>query len=120
MYEDSMSIKKLFLLSILMISHGVYASDDREKMYLTQVLNQLSAIKPLLVSAAREQSSINRVKFHYTKFKSSNGKISNGVIDDINEIEKGIREKLNHAPHSPHVFKPIKGDYIPSFHTEPK
>ena len=115
-----MKIKTIFFISILAISHSIYASDEQERIYLTQVLNQLNAIKPLLVSAAREQPTSNRVTFHYTKFRHSDGKISNGIIEDINEIENGIREKLHYSSRSPHTFKPIKGDYVKSFHGEKK
>ena len=115
-----MRMRLIEIFLILVMSQSVYASDDQERIYLTQVLNQLHAIKPLIVAAAREQPTCNRVKFHYTRFRRPDGKVSNGIIDDINEIENGIKEKLYQSSISPHTFKPIKGDYVESSNGEKK
>ncbi|MEO8402578.1 MAG: RAQPRD family integrative conjugative element protein [Gammaproteobacteria bacterium] len=106
--------KKAILLSLLitLLSLSANATEEQERIYLTQMLNQLNALKPLIVSAAREQPRDNRTQFHYTHFRDANGKTQNGLLEDINEIEKGILEKLDHTPSAPHSIQPIKGDFI--------
>lgn len=64
-----------------------------------------------IMQAAKEQPKTNRVQFHYTAFRDVTGH-HNGLLEDINAIEKGIREKLHDTPNAPHLIKPIKGDYI--------
>lgn len=93
------------------ISTTVLANEEQERIYLTQMLNQLQAIKPLVVAAAKEQPKENRIQFHYTRYRDVNGKIHNGLIEDINEIENGIKEKIS-QPSAPHTFNPIRGDYV--------
>lgn len=110
-------MKKLIILFILaMISLNVLADENHEKIYLTQMLNQLNALKPLIFSAAHEQDKQARIEFHYTEYHDSNGIQHNGLLEDINNIEGGIRAKLNQQYHEPRYFPAIKGDYIETFH----
>lgn len=88
------------------------ANDQKERMYLRQLLNQLNAMKPLIIAASKEQPKTNRIAFHYMSYRDSHGKIHNGLIDDINRIEQEIRAKLYHLPPEPHSIPSIKGDYI--------
>jgi RAQPRD family integrative conjugative element protein len=114
MREDTM--KNIVLISMVTIfsvfSQIAWASKEFESDYLTQVLNQLESIKPLIVSAAKEQPKDNRFHFHYFSYKDNSGTKHNGLLEDINEIEKGIKERLNTIPSEPHTFKQISGDYI--------
>jgi len=109
-----MKINLLFIFSIAIciISSSALASDQKEKIYLTQMINQLDSLKPLIVAASKEQSSQARIRFHYTSYNDIDGKPHNGLLDDINEIEKGIQEKLNDNLNEPHSFQAIKGDYL--------
>jgi RAQPRD family integrative conjugative element protein len=99
-------------IGLALFSLNVFAVESEERIYLTQIINQLHAIKPLIVSASKEQPKTNRIQFHYTSYRDLNGKKHNGLLDDINEIENGIKEKLEKIPSAPHTFQPIKGDYI--------
>lgn len=107
-------IKMKYFILVLMFGFNqvVLAGDAEERMYLMQAMNQIQAVKPLLIAAAKEQPKTNRVKFHYTSFRGSDGKTHNGVMEDVAEIEKGIREKLHKISSEPHTFSPIKGDYM--------
>lgn len=113
MRKKMMKIKNILLLLIIWVftCNGAFAGEENERIYLIQILNQLHAIKPLIVAAAKEQPKTNRIKFHYTRYRDMNG-IHNGLLDDINAIEMGIKEKLHQLPHSPHFVESIKGDYI--------
>jgi len=102
----------LLCVAISIMSMNLFASTEQEKIYLTQILNQLNAMKPLIVAAAYEQPKTNRIQFHYTSYKDATGKSHNGLLNDVNEIENGIQEKLNHIPEEPHILLPLKGDYI--------
>lgn len=96
---------------VLLISTPVWASQEAERTYLIQILNQLDAMRPLVIAAAQEQPTTNRMQFHYTAFKGNNGKQHQGLLEDINAIEQGIRQKLSSAI-EPRMFQPIQGDYM--------
>jgi RAQPRD family integrative conjugative element protein len=107
-----LSIMLAVAFSMGLISTNVMASESHEKMYLIQMMNQLDALKPLVVSASKEQDRNARIKFHYTTYRDSNGKIHNGLLEDINELRKGIQEKLTQPISEPRYFQSIKGDYL--------
>lgn len=103
----------LFLTTtIILFSIQSYAGDKQERMYLIQLINQIEAMKPLVIAAENEQVKNLRIQFHYTSYQDNSGKLHSGLLDDINEIEKGIREKLSQTSTEPHRFSEIKGDYL--------
>jgi RAQPRD family integrative conjugative element protein len=114
MFEADMKINQLMAIGFLgvMCWTNSHAGETQERVYLTQIVNQLNAIKPLIVAAQNEQPQGNRVKFHYSHYINADGRIQNGLLDDINAIEAGVREKLDKMPESPHEIKPIAGDFI--------
>ncbi len=107
-------MKVIVIIAMLMslFSLQAMANETREKIYLTQIINQLEAIKPLVVSANQEQERGARIKFRYTSYRDANGVSHNGLLEDINAIEKGIQKKLNHAISEPRHFQAINGDYL--------
>ena len=109
-----MKIKMLLLVLFFVnvISLDAEASEREERIYLIQILNQLHAIKPLVIAASLQQPKTNRIQFHYVTYKDANKKQHNGLLDDLNQIETGIQNKLNHVPIEPSRPSPIKGDYI--------
>ncbi len=120
-----MKFKLPMALFIGLLSFNAIASESHERMYLKQMINQLEALKPLVVSASRDQPAYARVKFHYTAYRDTNGIIHNGLLEDITEIQNGIKEKLNQKIDEPRHFQSIKGDYldikkIKSHNTEPE
>ncbi|MEO8964500.1 MAG: RAQPRD family integrative conjugative element protein [Gammaproteobacteria bacterium] len=109
-----MKIKNFLIVAIIISVFSIksMADDAREKIYLIQMINQLDAIKPLILAAANEQENDARIKFHYKSYRESNGLLHNGLLEDINEIKKGIQDKLNQTTAEPHHFQAIKGDYL--------
>jgi RAQPRD family integrative conjugative element protein len=107
-----MKLKLPVILFIGLVSFNAIASESHERMYLKQMINQLEALKPLVVSASHEQPNNVRVKFHYTSYRDTNGIFHNGLLEDINEIQNGIKEKLNQKIDDPNHFQAIKGDYL--------
>jgi RAQPRD family integrative conjugative element protein len=109
-----MKIQSSIIIAILIgcVSLQAMANDTRERMYLIQMKNQLDALKPLIISASHEQDTNLREKFHYTSYTDSTGIFHNGLLEDINAIQKGIQGKLNKNVNEPHHFQSIKGDYF--------
>ena len=97
---------------IAVISTQVLANEEQEKIYLIQMINQLDALKPLLLAAANEEPKNTRTQFHYIAYRDADGKLHNGLLEDINEIKLGIKARLGQATIEPHNFQAIKGDYI--------
>lgn len=109
-----MKIKSILIIVLCLccMSKAALASEEKERIYLIQMINQLDALKPLVFSASKEQKNNSRIKFHYTSFVDSNGKLQNGLLEDINDIKNGIQARVNQPEIEPHRFEAIKGDYI--------
>ncbi len=111
-----MKAKTSFIIAILLSVFSIHAmaNEVRERMYLIQMINQLDALKPLIIAANKEQEPKARIKFHYTFYRDFNGITHNGLLEDIHEIKKGIQEKLNQKIGEPRNFQAIKGDFLDS------
>jgi hypothetical protein len=112
MCEENMQTKARLLLLFFMLTSSVVvlASERQEHIYLTQIVNQLDAIKPLIQAASRVQPKTHRRLFHYTAWQDAKNKWHPGLLDDLNQIESRIEKKLNHV--EPALFLPIQGDYL--------
>lgn len=116
--------QKVFILGIFMLSifsTNCFANDATENLsshgvseeiYLTQILNQIDAMKPLIIAAEKAQPANTRIKFHYSRYRDSHGNLHNGLLEDVQAIKSGISQKLNDTRVEPRVVTPIKGDYI--------
>jgi RAQPRD family integrative conjugative element protein len=120
MCEVLMKVKSLLIMALYLcsINTSALANEEKEKMYLIQMINQLDALKPLVIAASNEQQENSRQKFNYTAFVNSSGKSQNGLLEDINELKKGIQARLNKTETEPHRFEAIKGDYISNHHSD--
>lgn len=106
------NIKKyLFILLVILFLTPVFASEQKERIYLIQLLNQLDAMQPIILAAEREQPKNLRIQFHYTKFVDGRGQSHNGLLEDVQAMRKGIEDQLNHERHEPRFVVPITGDY---------
>jgi len=101
----------LFLILLIFSSICFANNNASEKIYLTQILNQLNTMQPLILAAKQEQPPNTRVQFHYTRYKDAKGQWHNGVLEDVQAIKSGIAEKLNDTSIEPRVFAPVRGDY---------
>jgi len=107
--------QKVFILGICILSifsTACFANDATEKMYLTQILNQIDAMQPLIIAAEKAQPANTRIKFHYSRYKDNHGNWHHGLLEDIQAIKSGVTQKLNDTSIEPRVVTPIKGDYI--------
>ena len=107
-------MKKILLIIMLLsiFSKNSLASDAQEKIYLTQILNQLNAMKPLILAAQKAQPENTRIPFHYTQYRDNQGQKHQGLLEDIQAIKAGIQQKLHDFNAEPRIFAPIKGDYL--------
>lgn len=101
----------IFLLSFGFIANA-HATEDQEKVYLLQLINQLDEMQPIILAAQQAQPVNQRVEFHYTAYVDAKGKKRNGLLEDVNAIKAGIEEHLNATSIEPRTFSPIQGDYI--------
>lgn len=101
----------IYFFIISLIASPAWASSEQEREYLLQIINQLNAIKPLILAAEKEQPDNNRFRFHYIAYQGQDGKKHNGLLEDLNEIERGIAARLNNTTSEAHLFPPIQGDY---------
>lgn len=109
-------MKKLVLIILSLVGFSCFtnsfASETQERLYLVQILNQLSAIQPFVIAAAKEQPKNLRTQFHYIRYQDAQGCWHNGLLEDIQSIKQGIKEKLHNTPVEPRVITPISGDYL--------
>ena len=106
---------KIILITIFCVclfSINASAHEETERTYLVHILNQLNALTPLIKAADHEQVKNLRITFHYHSYTDNNGKLHNGLLEDIAEIKKGIQQRLNQSSNEPRVFTHIKGDYL--------
>lgn len=107
---------KLKMFSMVMLAIGftqtVSASNELLNEQLVRIINQLNAIKPIIKEAERIQSEDAPVKLHLSAFKGSDGRMHNGVGEDIELIRKGLIAYLNKPVIAPQKVLPVEGDFI--------
>lgn len=106
------SYHKWLFISLILAFLTANADEASEKIYLTQIVNQLNAIQPLILAAQKEQPTNQRIQFHYSRYKDSRGQVHNGLLEDVQAIKKGIEAQLNSTTVEPRTFQPIQGDYL--------
>jgi RAQPRD family integrative conjugative element protein len=103
------------LLGISLASSAHTATSDsteQEHVYLVQLINQLNAMLPIVRAAEKAQPKNQRISFHYSVWHDAKGQKQNGLLEDIQEIKRGIEEKLNAISIEPRAVTPIRGDYL--------
>jgi len=108
-------MKKIILIILMgwfVVCDITYADTEQENVYLTQILNALNAIQPLIIAAEKQQPQNTRIEFHYTKYQDSQGQWHNGLLEDVKAIQTGIKEQLNSVSVEPRTVMPLKGDYL--------
>ena len=73
-------------------------------------------MKATIIAAQKAQSKNERLFFHYIAWRNPvSGVTHNGLLEDIEAIKMGVKEKLENIDHdklSPKTIEPIKGDYL--------
>ncbi len=105
-------LKKILPIVLFFITGSSLASQEQERIYLVQLMNQLDAMTPMVLAAEREQPKNLRVQFHYSTWRDNKGQLHNGLLEDINDIKAGIRQKLNDTTIEPRAINPVLGDYL--------
>ncbi len=105
-------ISKILIFTLCCAVSSAFASPEQERSYLVQLLNQLNAMTPLILAAEREQPKNLRIQFHYTAWHDAKGQLHNGLLEDVQAIKAGIRQKLDHTTVEPRALNVIRGDYL--------
>ena len=87
-------------------------TNDAEKAYLVQIINQLDAMQPLILAAQNAQLANKRVQFHYARYQDIQGQPQNGLLEDVRSIKTGITQYLNEPAIEPRSVQPLQGDYL--------
>lgn len=90
----------LFILLIFSTSFTVQADADAERTVLAQLAHELDALIPLITKAQAQANPDTRIRFQYHWLKQ-----------DINRMQRGIREHIQAPRTEPRSFPPLKGDY---------
>lgn len=98
-------------LGLSLAASVAFASPELERVYLLQMKHQIEAIKTTLIAAKKEQNPEARVVFHYTSYRDAKGLWHNGLLEDLEQMETGIQEKLEGVSIEPRTVPPIAGDY---------
>lgn len=91
-----------------------FADEAQMKETLIKIINQLQAIKPLINEAENEQPKNSIIQIHFEKFEGEDGKIHNGLRQDIEGIQKALILATKRQKIEPRKYKPIKHDFIKS------
>jgi len=112
-------IKNLIIIGLLENATSSAAADDArfvqnelEKTYLVQIINQLDAIQPVIISAQQAQLANKRIQFHYNRYQDNQGKWHEGLLEDMHSIKAGVLEYLHQPTIEPRVVIPLKNDYL--------
>ena len=89
-----------------------FGRNDLEKTYLVQIINQLDAMQPFIVSAEQAQLPNKRIQFHYSRYQDNQGQWHAGLLEDIHSIKAGVLEYLHQPTIEPRVVVPLKNDYV--------
>ena len=94
-------MRVIIFVAILVLSlNNVLADSITENQQLARINAVLNSIYPL-INQAKEAADVNaRVKFHYEWLQK-----------DIQSIQAGIAEKINHAPIEPRAISSLKTHY---------
>lgn len=108
------AIKKIIFTITLCSIFTLPAKADEAQMKetLVRIINQLESIKPLISRAKNEQPVNPRIKIHFERFIGADGKIHNGLREDIDAIQKALIQVVNQESIEPRNFAPISDDYI--------
>lgn len=94
-----------------LVSGQALADEAQMNVTLVKIAQQLEALKPLINQAAAEQSPNPRVQVHFDAWTDANGLSHAGLRQDIDAIQKGVIDAINHKSVDPRPIAPINGDF---------
>jgi RAQPRD family integrative conjugative element protein len=105
-------VKKMLLLGLCCTTCSSFASLEQERVYLVQLMHQLDAMVPTILAAKQAQPQNLRVQFHYTAWRDNKGQFHPGLLEEVQAIQQGIREKLEDTPAEPRAVPALVEDYL--------
>lgn len=108
------SMIQTFILSIILLSFSstVFADDAQMKESLTEMIEQLQALKPLISQAEKAQPENPSISIHFDSWVDSKGIHHNGLRQDIDLIQKGLIDAVNRQAIEPRRYDPITNDFL--------
>ena len=76
------------------------ADADGEREVLARITHEIEAIQPLIRQAASQANPDARIRFQYDWLR-----------EDLDQIQRGIREHIDTPRSEPRTFPPPRGDY---------
>lgn len=87
--------KRIVIMLLTALMMNSQALDEVEKQYLTQILNQLQSLPPLIVEAQKHQTPNQRIPFHYDTYTDAKGQKHSGLQGDVQILIKGVKAALD-------------------------
>jgi len=105
---------KQFLIGCVLgvMSLSSFANDAALNQTLVRIINQISAIMPLLDEAQTEIKPNTRIQLHIESFEGSDGNIHAGLRTDLLSIRNALIEYINKPAIEPKTIKPLALDFI--------
>ncbi len=98
-----MRVTQLLILGLLGTAlpfQSVYADADGEREALARIAHEIEAIRPLISQAASQANPDTRIRFQHDWLRQ-----------DLDQIQRGIREHIDTPRSEPRTFPPLRGDY---------
>lgn len=100
------------LMGLFCVFSIVHADTEQMNETLLRIVNQLDAILPLIDEAERQQSQNERFMFHFSQYEGSDGKIHEGLREDVMSMKEALIQQMNAPAVDPDTVSPINNDFI--------
>lgn len=104
--------KKIVCIGSILLFTSCYADDAQMKETLTQMIEQLQALKPLITKAEQAQPNNPRITIHFDSWIDYQGHQHNGLRQDINVIQAGLIAAVNRQNIEPRHYAAINNDFV--------
>lgn len=96
----------------LVATNSARADSEQMKQTLSEIVDQLNAIKPLINQAESEQGEHERYSFHFEDWIDARGAAHAGLKEDIETLQDSLTDAINKNSVDPRRIQPIKNDFI--------
>ena len=96
-----MRVTQLLFLGLIGTALPIqFVNADGERQVLARIAHEIEAIQPLIRKAASQANPDTRIRFQY-----------DWLHQDLDQIQRGIREHIDAPRAEPRTFPPLRGDY---------
>jgi RAQPRD family integrative conjugative element protein len=94
----------------------MFADNAQMNETLAMIVNQLEAIKPLIIKAEQQQTDHPRYTIHFDAWVDARGVKHHGLSDDINLIQTALIQAINRENQDPRSYQPLSDDFVGDDH----